>query len=309
MGMKKSKKIPKERSLVVRDGMDLYFREIHSAPLLSPEEEQKLALAWYEDRDREAARQLAVSNLRFVVKVAREYTRYGFRLGDLVQEGNLGLLHAIGKFDPRRGYRLITYAVWWIRAYIQSFILKSWSIVRTGTTRVQRRIFGGLQKARRKIAAMNPSEPTQEKLVAKQLNVSQEELKEEVARMQRRDLSLDQPTRTDSDLSLHDAMANEEPSAETQLIDADLREKVREILDGVYDELTPRERYLLDHRLLSDHPATLEAVGHEFGVTRERVRQLETRLKNKLRKELSAAMSIPPAHTLPKNSAERPVAY
>ncbi len=277
--------------LMVRDGLDLYFHEIHRVPVLSRGEERALADRWFEARDREAGRALVLSNLRFVVKIANEYTRYGFRLADLIQEGNLGLLHAVDRFDPRKGYRLITYAVWWIRAYIQAFVLRSWSIVRTGTTRVQRRIIGGLQKAREKIAAMTgASEAPTHKQLANALDVSEEDLKETVNRMQQRDVSIDQPLTPEGDLSLADSLADQTPNAEERLIASDLQTKVRDKLDGVYEDLTPRERYLLEHRLLADVPATLEAVGHQFGITRERVRQLENRLKEKLRFALAPAV-------------------
>jgi RNA polymerase sigma-32 factor len=289
------KRVPKTTQLMVRDGLDLYFREIHRVPVLSRVEERRFADLWYEKRDREAGRTLVLSNLRFVVKVAQEYTRYGFRLADLIQEGNLGLLHAVDRFDPRKGYRLITYAVWWIKAYIQAFILRSWSIVRAGTTRIQRRIFGGLQKARQKIAALTGAseEPTTRQL-ADVLEVSESDLKETVGRMQQRDVSIDQPLTPEGDLVLADSLADESPNAEARLIQADLNEKVRGKLDVVYEDLTPRERYLLERRLLAETPATLEAVGAEFGVTRERVRQLEGRLKEKLRLALGPALGRGP---------------
>lgn len=284
---------PKNTAVLVRDGLDLYFREMNRVPLLSRKEERRLADIWFEKRDREAGRTLVLSNLRFVAKIAHEYTKYGFRLGDLIQEGNLGLLHAVDRFDPRKGYRLITYAVWWIRAYIQAFILRSWSIVRTGTTRIQRRIFSGLQKAREKIAVMTgASEAPTTKQLASVLEVSEDDLKETVSRISQRDVSIDAPLTPEGDLSFGDSLADTAPSAEEKVISMDLQEKVRGKLDAVYEELTPRERYLLEHRLLSDSPVTLEAAGSQFGVTRERVRQLEERLKGKLRAALSPAVGL-----------------
>ncbi len=289
-----SRSVATHNTLILRDGLDTYFQEINRVPLLSRDEERRLAQIWFTKRDRDTGRELVLSNLRFVVKAAKEYTRYGFRLPDLIQEGNLGLLHAVDRFDPRKGYRLITYAVWWIRAYIQSFILRSWSIVRTGTTRIQRRIFSSLQKARQKIAALNKGEAPSNRQLAEVLNVSEEEFTDTVNRIQMRDVSLDQPMFSDRDTSLADTLADEAPNAEAQLEISDLREKVREKLDNVYDDLNPRERYLLDHRLLSDNPTTLEALGHEFGVTRERVRQLEERLKQKLRTVMAPAIGMTP---------------
>ncbi len=277
-------------ALTLRGGLQTYFDQIAQIPVLSREEEFELATQWYETRDRDVGQRLVVSNLRFVVKIAREYSKYGFRMADLVQEGNLGLLHAIDRFDPRKGFRLITYAVWWIRAYIQAFILRSWSMVRVGTTRIQRRVFSGLQKARRKIAAMGGDAP-QTKQLAQELEIPEDELRETVQRLEKRDVSLDQPVYEDGPQSLGDTMADDAIDVESRVISQDIQEKVRETLDDVYDELKPRERYLLENRLLSDSPATLEAVGKEFGVTRERVRQIEESLKKKLKKHLAPALA------------------
>jgi RNA polymerase sigma-32 factor len=281
----------KTKSLALVPKSDIYLEQIRKIPVLSPAEEHELATRWFEERDREAGQKLVISNLRFVVKIAREYARYGFKLADLVQEGNLGLLHALDRFDPRRGYRLISYAVWWIRAYIQSYVLRSWSIVRMGTTRVQRRIFSSLQKAQRKIAAMNSGQPVERKQLAAELEVSEEDLRGTVARMQGRDVSLAQPVSKESDSTVGDSLADESASAEEQLIAHDVQEKVREKIDAVYDKLSPRERFLLDNRLLAEEPITLEAAGHQFGITRERVRQIESRLKVRLRHEIGASLA------------------
>lgn len=273
----------KKTELVVRDGLDHYLRQVSSLPVLSKEEETKLAYRWYENRDREAGQKLVISNLRFVIKIAKEYSKFGFKLPELIQEGNLGLLHALEKFDPRKGYRLITYAVWWIRAYIQSYILRSWSIVRAGTTRAQRKIFASLQKARQRIASLSPHEPASNKQLASALNVSNEDFEQAMRRIQTRDLSLDQPSHSDEDSkSIGDTLPDETPNAEERLIENDMKSRVRAKLDEIYDHLKPRERFLLEHRLLADQPMTLEAAGKEFGVTRERVRQLEEQLKGKL---------------------------
>jgi RNA polymerase sigma-32 factor len=281
----------KTTALALRNSLDLYLDQVRRIPVLSREEEKDLALRWFEKRDREAGQKLVISNLRFVVKIAREYVRYGLRLQDLIQEGNLGLLHAVDRFDPRKGFRLISYAVWWIRAYLQSFVLRSWSIVRMGTTRVQRRIVASLQKARQKIAALHADEPVKTRALAEALDVPYDELNETVHRMQRRDLSLDAPVSRESETSHGEMMADEAPNAEERLIHADLNAKVREKVGEVYEDLTPRERYLLDHRLMSDQPVTLEAAGQQFGVTRERVRQIEERLKLRLRSVMAPALA------------------
>ncbi|MEZ4704481.1 MAG: RNA polymerase factor sigma-32 [Bdellovibrionota bacterium] len=282
----KKKKIDPGTALVVRDSVDQYLSEIGKIPLLSSEEERRLAKLWFEDRDRDAGQKLVMSNLRFVVKIAKEYSKYGFKMSDLIQEGNLGLMHAVDKYDPSKGYRLITYAVWWIRAYMQSFILRSWSIVRSGTTRAQRRIFGGLQKARNRIEALGAGEPVSNKDLAQELDVTPEQLEQTLSLMNRRDMSMEQPVGKDQAMLFGETLADSHESQEEKVIREDLSGKVREALDEIYDDLKPRERYLLEYRLLSDQPMTLEAVGQEFGVSRERVRQLEERLKEKLKQAL-----------------------
>ncbi len=287
--MNLEKKVNKKKpstALIVRDSTDLYFQNLKNLPILSAEEEKKVAMKWFETRDREAGQKLVLSNLRFVVKIAKEYSKYGFKMQDLIQEGNMGLMHAVDKYDPRKGYRLITYAVWWIRAYIQSSILKSWSIVRTGTTRVQRRIFNGLRKATQKIASFNSSEPVSNKLLAAELDVTEDQLKETVGIMKRRDVSMDQPLSANQydNLTFGDTMSDPSASAEDKVIEQDMQEHVRSFLDDIYDDLAPRERFMLEHRILAETPKTLEEIGDEFGITRERVRQLENRLKEKLRK-------------------------
>ena len=286
MNLEKDTKKKPSTAVVVRDATDLYFKGLKNLPILSAEEERKIAMKWFETRDREAGQQLVLSNLRFVVKIAKEYSKYGFKMQDLIQEGNLGLMHAIDKYDPRKGYRLITYAVWWIRAYIQSSILKSWSIVRTGTTRVQRRIFNGLRKATQKIASFNSSEPVSNKLLAAELDVTEAQLHETVGLMKRRDVSMDQPLAKNQydNLTFGDTLSDPSASAEDKVIEHDMQQKVRSFLDDIYDDLAPRERYMLEHRILAETPMTLEEIGNEFGITRERVRQLENRLKEKLRK-------------------------
>jgi len=277
-----AKKIAKKNQVALRDGLDVYLKQVSTTPLLSREEERKLADLWTETRDREAGQKLVLSNLRFVIKIAKEYTKYGFKLPELIQEGNMGLLHALDKFDSKKGYRLITYSVWWIRAYIQAYILRSWSIVRTGTTRVQRKIFSSLQKARQKIALLSSETPTRKQLAAA-LDVSQDDFDVAMNRIEARDMSLDQPLHgDDQDKSFGDTLVDQVPNAEDQLIKEDIKARVRQKLDDIYDDLQPRERFLLDKRILADVPMTLEDAGKEFGVTRERVRQLEERLKGKL---------------------------
>ncbi len=284
----------KEKSLVVssskglahQDATEHYLNQIASLPVLSKEEEKELALRWFYSKDRDAAQKLVVSNLRFVVKIAREYTKYGFKLSELIQEGNLGLMHAVDKYDPNKGYRLITYAVWWIRAYIQSSVLRSWSIVKTGTTRLNRKLFSSLQKTKRLLARYSPESPVSQDELAKAFDVDKDEFKQALQKINLRDISLDQPLYEDENSSFGEKLADESKGIEDRLIEADLSSKVSKSLDAIYETLKPRERYLLEHRLMSDSPQTLEEIGQEFGITRERVRQLEFNLKKKLQKSL-----------------------
>ncbi|MCI5072569.1 RNA polymerase factor sigma-32 [bacterium] len=284
---KKSSTLPSLQS-----GMDHYMQEIGQLPVLSREEEYDLAMRWYKHKDRDAAEKLVISNLRFVVKIAREYAKYGVNMSELIQEGNLGLMHAVQKYDPEKGFRLISYAVWWIRAYIQAFVLRSWSIVRTGTTRAQRKLFSSLQKARKEVSAMNPSAAPTNKQLAAALDMEEEDFVATMARIQSKDMSLDQPLGNDGDekRTFGDTLEDESSDIESQLVSYDLSEIVKDKLDSIYDELKPRERLLLEKRLLSDDPMTLEAIGQDFGVTRERVRQIESRLMDKLKKHLLPAV-------------------
>ncbi|MCB0272165.1 MAG: RNA polymerase factor sigma-32 [Bdellovibrionales bacterium] len=276
---------------VVKDSTDLYFQNISRLPILTAQEEKELAHKWYYDRDAEAGQKLVLSNLRFVVKIAKEYSKYGIKMSDLIQEGNMGLMHAVEKFDPDKGYRLITYAVWWIRAYIQSFILRSLSIVRSGTTRAQRRVLNGLQKAQKRIASMQgASQPITTKQIANELEVSESDVQETLTLMAKRDVSTSTPiSKKDQTLVFEDTMQDTSESAEDKMVRLDIDQRVQQIIHDMYDDLAPRERYLLEHRLLAEEPMTLEAVGHEFGITRERVRQLESRLKNKMKKAFEKA--------------------
>lgn len=274
-----------------QDSVDLYFQQIGRIPLLTMEEEKELAHKWYVDRDPEAGQKLVLSNLRFVVKIAREYSKYGIKMSDLIQEGNMGLMHAVDKFDPNKGYRLITYAVWWIRAYVQSFVLRSLSIVRSGTTRAQRRVLNGLQKAQKRIATMQGANlPVTTKQLAHELEVTEQEVQETLALLGKRDVSTEKTiSKKDDSITFGDTLKDAGESVEEKVIRDDVDQKVQDIIQELYDDLTPRERYLLEHRLLADDPMTLEAVGHEFGITRERVRQLESRLKKKLKKAFENA--------------------
>lgn len=244
-----------------------------------------LAERWKQNRDPEAGRLLVVSNLRFVVKIAFEYRTYGVRLLDLIQEGNLGLLVAVDRFDPGRKNRLTTYAVWWIRAYVQEFIRRQWSMVRFGTTRAEQRCFYRLRREREKLE--KTGDKAEGDKLAAALGVKPGELINIESRIMRRDQSLDHPAFAGTDEPRANRLADDRPGPEHMAmnheIDAMSRERIRRALEG----LDPRERAIIEKRYLRPHQATLKELGRAFGISRERVRQLESRAKAKMREELA----------------------
>ncbi len=276
------------------DGIQHYAAQISNHPVLSREEEQEIALRYYETGDRQAAQQLVLSNLRFVVKVAHEYKAYGFRVADLIQEGNVGLLLAVKKFDPHKGFRLISYAVWWIRAYIQNFILRSWSLVRIGTTRAQRKLFYKLRASKQNLLggeeadldrALNEDEAH---ALAEKMALKGNEVIEMDARLSRRDLSLNAPIGEEQQTTHQDLLCahdNQEELVSSAQTAAQLSGEVQAALAT----LKPREQYIVEQRLMADKPLTLREIGEHFGISRERTRQLETRAKQKLREVLKKA--------------------
>jgi RNA polymerase sigma-32 factor len=261
-----------------------YLSRIDRYQLLTPDEERALAAKWRRDRDQEAAARLVTANLRFVVKIAFEYRTYGLRLLDLIQEGNLGLLVAVDRFDPERGVRLTTYAVWWIRAYIQEFIRRQWSLVRFGTTRAEQRCFYRLRRERQRLER-HGGRADPERL-ASALGVRPEELETIESRITRRDLSLDDPAYMDTDETRGDRLADDRPGPESTLAEQEVWEEAHQRIHHALDELDPRERAILARRYLAVKPATLKELGAAFGISRERVRQLEARAKAKLREAL-----------------------
>ncbi len=278
--------------------LDVYLSEIHRYELLTSEEEQRLARLFRARGETRAAHRLVTANLRFVVKVAYEYRSYGLRMADLVQEGNIGLMKAVQKFEPDRGIRLISYAVWWIRAYIQNYILRSWSLVKLGTTQAQRKLFFSLARTRRELDRTSEehglgSDGRDAAKIAKRLRVKPEEVREMEQRMEGRDLSLDVPVGDDGLQSHVDAVAADGPAIDEEVSSGEERRLVRERILEALGRLDRRERYIIESRLMSDRPATLKDLGDHFGFSRERARQLEIRAKEKLRSELRAlAMEI-----------------
>jgi RNA polymerase sigma-32 factor len=273
------------KALTSTDPVARYMMEIGRYPLLTREQEQELAKRYRETGDAKAAEQLVTSNLRFVVKVAAEYSKFGARLIDLVQEGNVGLMHAVKEFNPYKNVRLITYAVWWIRGYIQEFLMRQYSMVRIGTTANQRKLFYQLQREREKLEKMGLEHGIAQ--LSGKLGVSPEEVQEMHSRMSGRDISLDAPANEDGSSRLVDMQTESEPLA----LDDELgnREQIHLLVEKI-DQLRPtlndRELFLLDARLLADEPLTLQEIGDKYGTTREAVRQMEARLIGKIKKSL-----------------------
>lgn len=257
--------------------------------LITADEERDLALRFVETGDKDAAERLVTANLRFVTKVALEYKAYGLRILDLVQEGNLGLMHAVKKFDPSRGYRLITYAVWWIRAYIQAYILKQWSLVKIGTTQAQRKLFFKLKGATQRLAGTEPDLCSDERRVqlAESLGVREQDVSMMEMRMAARDFSLDKPLDTDGGETTHvEMLPCDRPGTFAKVFATESRAHLREDLRAALSGLNEREREIIMLRHLSDEPPTLREVGKRWGVSRERARQIEQNARNKIKRYL-----------------------
>lgn len=267
---------------VQQSTLDTYLAEINHFGLLSAEEEYALAVHWHDRKDIAAAHRLVTSNLRFVVKIAREYMNYGLRLADLIQEGNVGLMKAVKKFDPYKGFRLITYAVWWIRAEIQGFVLRSWSLVKIGTTQAQRKLFFKLVGSQRKIAGLDGTPEADPAAVARDLGVDETVVMEMDQRLHHRDLSLDVTLGGEGGTSHLELLVDENDDSEKRLLEAEKARVIASEVEGLLEHLAPREREIAEKRLMAEKPATLAELGEKFGVSRERVRQMEKSLKRKL---------------------------
>ena len=278
------------------DSLDRYMAEINRHPLLSREDEKKLAVRLYAHDDVAAAHKLVVSNLRFVVKIAHGYKGYGLKLLDMVQEGNVGLMTAVKKFNPHKGYRLISYAVWWIRAYIQAFILRSWSMVKLGSSRMQRKLFFKLRSVRS--AAENDAAMRGEALdgdeLAQRLGAKKKDVRRMEARLAARDFSLDATLTEDGTMTHLDMVTDASPDPEAAFAAAEEKALLRSTLAEAMGSLNAKERRIVDERLLADEPATLQKIGDDLHVSRERIRQLEQRVIAKLRGSFAAKGEIVP---------------
>ena len=273
-------------------GLSRYLSEIRKFPMLAKDEEFMLAKRWQEHEDPDAAHRLVTSHLRLVAKIAMGYRGYGLPIGEVISEGNVGLMQAVKKFDPDKGFRLATYAMWWIRASIQEYILRSWSLVKMGTTAAQKKLFFNLRKAKSEISALQEGDlhPDQVSVIATKLGV----LNEEVISMNRRlsggDASLNSPMRADSESEWQDWLVDDKtPSQETVVADTQEKTLRMGLLEEAMTELSDRERHILTERRLKDEPTTLEELASQYGVSRERVRQIEVRAFEKLQKSMKAA--------------------
>jgi RNA polymerase sigma-32 factor len=268
--------------LVPFDPLQRYLTEIRRYPLLSREEEKELAIQYLKDQDVDAAYKLVTGNLRLVVMIAREYQRATRNLLDLIQEGNIGLMEAVKKFDPYRGIRFPSYAVWWVRAYIIRYLINNWRVVKLGTTQAQRKLFFNLQKEKERLEreGIVPAP----KLIAQRLDVKESEVIEMEQRMSSRDLSVDQPSSDEEGgATLLDVLKGTAAGPDEQVADAEFRREVGDKIRAFGETLKDKEKVIFTERLLAEEPLTLQEIGDKYGISRERVRQLEERLKRKLR--------------------------
>jgi RNA polymerase sigma-32 factor len=268
-------------------GLTQYFQDIWKFPILPGDEEQMLAVRWRDHGDVDAAHKLVTSHLRLVAKIAMGYRGYGLPVADLISEGNIGLMKAVKKFEPERGFRLSTYAMWWIRAAITEYILRSWSLVKTGTLSAQKKLFFGLGRIKRQLNILDDGEldPDQARLVAENLDVSDKDVIEMDRRLSSRDLSLNAP-RSHEDgegAEFQDSLLDDSPSPESLTADREESEYRMGLLQKAMEQLDERERHIISERRLSDDPVTLEELGRIYGISRERIRQLEERAFNKIR--------------------------
>jgi RNA polymerase sigma-32 factor len=256
--------------------------QINRYPLLEKEEEYELAVRWREHNDIEAAHKLVVSNLRFVVKIAHEYKDYGFRLMDLIQEGNIGLMQAVKKFDPYKGFRLISYAVWWIRAYIQNYIIKTWSLVKIGTTQAQKKLFYKMKQVKR---ALGIETTTNEDIsaIAEELDVRDDVVREMDQRLSGHDLSLNNELHDEESATFIDFISSD-ATQEAELIDDEVKKNLKEDIKQALTTLNEKETYIITHRVMAEKPQTLQEIADIFNISRERVRQIEAGALKKLKK-------------------------
>jgi RNA polymerase sigma-32 factor len=277
--------------MAAEGGLSRYLDEIRKFPMLKPDEEYMLAKRWREHDDRDAAHKLVTSHLRLVAKIAMGYRGYGLPIGEVVSEGNVGLMQAVKRFEPEKGFRLATYAMWWIKASIQEYILRSWSLVKMGTTANQKKLFFNLRKAKSKISALDEGDlrPDQVQQIATKLGVPAQD----VIDMNRRlggDASLNTPLREEGEGEWQDWLVDEQSDQEVRLVESQESDNRLAALRDALGVLNPRERRIFEARRLTDDPITLEDLSDEFGVSRERVRQIEVRAFEKVQEAVKIAL-------------------
>ena len=279
-------------------GLARYLNQIRRFPMLEPEEEYMLAKRWREHQDPEAAHKLVTSHLRLVAKIAMGYRGYGLPISEVVSEGNVGLMQAVKRFEPDKGFRLATYAMWWIRAAIQEYILRSWSLVKMGTTANQKKLFFNLRRAKSQISALDEGDlhPDQVKTIARRLGVAEQDVVDMNRRMAG-DASLNARLRDQSEGEWQDWLVDDAASQESTLVDREEAGKRHDALHEALEVLNPRERRIFEARRLADAPITLEELSSEFGISRERVRQIEVRafekVQSAVKDRLAKAESLP----------------
>jgi RNA polymerase sigma-32 factor len=286
---------------VVADNLTLYLSEIRKFRILSEEEEHACAVRFFEERDLEAAHTLVTSNLRYVVKVASEYRHYGMKMLDLIQEGNIGLMMAVRKFNPYRKIRLISYAVWWIRAYIQNYIVSAWSLIKIGTTQAQRKLFYGLRKTKEALLRLTGNDNDTAEIAA-MLHVPDHEVIDMEQRL-RGEVSLDGEIVKNEGLTFLETIADDRMNQEELLGENQQELQVRQQVIKAMEGLNEKERYIVEHRITCDDPLTLQDIATHFSISRERVRQLEERALAKLKKVLLPLVEKPAPEQLGRLAA------
>ncbi|HMG49436.1 MAG TPA: RNA polymerase sigma factor RpoH [Inquilinus sp.] len=285
--------------LGAESNLSRYLQEIRQFPMLEPQEEFMLAKAWREHGDTESAHRLVTSHLRLVAKIAMGYRGYGLPISELISEGNVGMMQAVKRFDPDRGFRLATYAMWWIRAAIQEYILHSWSLVKMGTTAAQKKLFFNLRKLKGQLQAIEDGDLKPETVtkIATELSVPEQDVISMNRRLAAPDHSLNAPLRVDGEGEWQDWLVDERDSQEVMLADKQELGKRQQLLKDAMGHLNDRERRILTERRLRDEPTTLEDLSQEYGISRERVRQIEVRAFEKLQKAIrNAAVEAKLAH-------------
>ncbi len=279
---------PRLPTMVSEGNLSRYLQDIRKFPMLEQDEEYMLARRWRDDGDVESAHKLVTSHLRLVAKIAMGYRGYGLPLSELISEGNVGMMQAVKRFDPERGFRLATYAMWWIRAAIQEYILHSWSLVKMGTTAAQKKLFFNLRKMKGQMQAIDEGDlsPEQVAHIAESLDVPEIDVVNMNRRLSSPDHSLNSPLRIDGDGEWQDWLVDESESQETTLAESEEMGKRKVLLANAMDTLNERERHILQERRLKEDPATLEELSQQYGISRERVRQIEVRAFEKLQKSI-----------------------